>query len=303
MVNRAERVTSSRHIHTPPHHHRRPHAPEDYQSTISKSKTVVSSYTPSKPLLPSPMWDSINQVGRLERVADRFTLQKESQIDMTFDKIQKLHQEEALKLEEAYNISQDVSFWGILEDIGSSLMSSISFFFGFSAVAAGGTAVGAALIVSGVLSLSNIAFKHAQTWDWIADQVAGGDRQMHQAILTYLPPAIGITAAAMGAFGAWGAWHYSYLQGTEKALAILGTTTSLAKGISAYGSGRVNAQSRMTNAEISALQSKAELTILDLEEINDEIKEYQKNLSVMYEYAAKLIQDANKAVQLTQQPV
>lgn len=304
-MGKTERVSHAHQVLPLPRVERKPHVSNDHFSTIAKSKSITALYTPSKPLLdpPMPIWEMLSQVGRLERAADKYTLHKEYQIDQTYNKIQQFQRTEALKLEEAYAASQDVSFWSLLEDIGSCLMSSISFFFGFSALATGGTIVGAALIVSGVLSLSNIAFKHAQAWDWIADQVAGGDKEMRQAIVTYLPVAVGITAAALGAYGAWGAWNTSHLEGTAKGLAILQTTASLAKGITAYGSGRAAAHYKSAGAEFSALQTKTELTTLGLENYIEDIKDFQKKLTNVQELVGRLVQDTNRAVQLTQQTV
>jgi hypothetical protein len=301
MLNRTQPAPRSSQVHhIPPAAHKK-RSSDDHVSTIEKSKSVASPFTTSKPILPH--WDMIEQVNRLEKATDVYTQLKQNQIDQSFKRIQDLQREEALKLAEADAASQNVSFWGILEDIGSTIMSAVSFFFGFAALTTGGAAIGGALIVSGILSFSSIAFKHAKGWDWIADQVAGDDKQLRQAIVTYLPVAVGITAAAMGAYGAWGAWHYAPMEGSRKALAILETAAGLAKGISAFGSGKAAAFYKTATAEFSALQTKTELTTLGVEEIIVEIKDLHKQRNADYELAAKLIQDASHAIQLTQQPV
>lgn len=299
MLNRAEPIPHSRQVHNSPPVSRKKHPTEDHVSTLEKSKTVASPREPSKPVLLA----TIDNVERLEKATDLYTAQKQTQIDLSFKRIQAFQLEETKKLEEAYKASENVGFWGILEDIGSTIMSAISFFFGFSALATGGAAIGGALIISGILSLSSIAFKHAKGWDWIADQIAGENKPLRQAIVTYLPVAVGITAAAMGAYGAWGAWHYAPMEGSKKALAILQTAASIAKGISAFGSGKAASHYKTANAEFSALQTKTELTTLGIEEIIVEIKDMHKKMSAEYELVAKIIQDSSHAIQVTQQPV
>lgn len=309
MVNPSKKIDETRQVAPPFPVGKRPNVSvpqvRDDRSTIGKAAGVTLPFQPSKPTLdrPIPVWEMLNQVNRLEVVANRVSLQKESSAQYILDKIQTLHIEEAKKLEEAYAASQDVTFWGMLEDVGSVVMSSVSFFFGFSALTSGGTAVGGALVVSGILSLSNVAFKHAQVWDWIADQLSNGDEETRQTILTYLPAAVGIAAAAMGAFGAYGAWNTPTVQGTEKAFAIIQTAASVASGLTAYVNGKAASHFKWAGAEVSALQSKGELTTLDLENVLEEIKGFQKKLVETQELAGKLIQDADKAVQITQQIV
>lgn len=306
MVNRTERIASTRAI--PPvaaPRHRVDHTHSHF-STISKSKSVVPPYVATKPILeppPPPFWAMIGQVSRLENAAYKFTVQKEQRIDSIFDQIKRLQLEEGLKLEEAYAASEDVTYWSFLYEMATALMSSVSFFFGFAAVSSGGTAVGAALIASGVLSLTNIAFKHAQAWDWIADQVSNGDQEVRQAVKTYLPVGVGIVAAALGVYGAYGAWSYPQLQGTSKALAILETIAGVAHATTAWGNGQAAQRFKLTSAEVSALQSKGELTTLELEIVIDDIKKIQKDLGAIQELVGRLVQDTSHSIQSIQQPV
>lgn len=305
MLNRSERVTPSRPAAPPPPLRKMAAPTEDRLSTISKSKSVVSPFVPSKPILdpPPPVWSMLGEVGRLENAAYTFTLQKEQRIDSIFNQIKRLQLEEGLKLEETYAASEDMTFWGYLYDIGSAIMSSVSFFFGFAAVSSGGTLVGAALLTSGILSLTNIAFKHAQAWDWIADQVSNGDRETREAVKTYLPAAVGIAATAMGLYGAYGAWNFPQLQGTAKGLAILETTAGVAQAIASWNNGQAGHRFRSAGAEVSALQTKTELTTLELDVVIDDIKKFQKELGEVQELIGRLVQDTSHSIQSIQQPV
>jgi hypothetical protein len=216
--------------------------------------------------------------------------------------IQKLHEEEARKLEEAYAASKDASFWSLLEDIGSTIMSSVSFFFGAAALSSGGAAVGGALIVSGVASLSHIAFKYTDGWDWISEQVAGENKELKETIRTYLPSALGITAAAIGLYGVYGAWSFAGGVGLQQAFSVLQTSGHVAHGIFAYANGQANSFYRKSSAEVSALQSMSELVRMDVENCIEELKEFHENQLAINEQAARLIEETDQAIQITQQP-
>ena len=278
---------------------------QNHHSTIAKAAEAAPVFQPSIPQLdrPLPLWETFSQVRRYEGTVNTHSIQGEKRIGQTFDHINKINQEQSLKLEEAIAASKDVSFWSILEDVGNSLMSSVSFFYGFTALSTGGTAVGGALIASGVLSLSTIAFKHAQAWDWIADQIAGSDKEMRQAIKTYVPAAVGIIAAGIGVYGAYSSWQYSHLNGISQTQSIIQTTATVVKGITDFGKGRADSHSKWTNAQVSALQSKSDLITIDLDNIVEEVKNVDKKLTEVLELAARLFQDNDRAIQSTQQPV
>jgi len=302
MVNAAERIAPSRPIgHFSAPKQRADHT-HNHVSTIAKSKSVVIPFVPSKPTIPPPFWAMIGQVSRLEDAAHKFTVQKEQRIDCIFAEIQRLQKEEGIKLEEAYAASEDMTFWGFLYDTAMGIASSVSFFLGFAAVSGGGTVVGAALIASGVLSLTNIAFKHVEAWDWVATQVSN-DKETKQAIKTYLPVAVGIVAAAMGAYGAYGAWNYSELQGMSKALGILETTAGVAQAVTAWNNGKASERFKAVRAEVSALQTKGDLTTLELDVVIEDIKKFQKDLSVIQDLIGRLVQDTSTSIQAIQQPV
>lgn len=302
MLNAAERIAPARpigHISAPKHRVDHTHS---HVSTIAKSKSVIIPFVPSKPTITPPFWAMIGQVSRLEDAAHKFTVQKEQRIDTIFAEIQRLHRDEGIKLEEAYAASEDMTFWGFLYDVAMGITSSVSFFFGFAAIGSGGTLVGAALITSGVLSLTNIAFKHMEAWDWIATQVSN-DKETKQAIKTYLPAAVGITAAAMGAYGAYAAWNYTELQGISKALGILETAAGVAQAVTAWNNGNASERFTSVRAEVSALQTKGELTTLELDIVIEDIKKFQKDLSVIQDLIGRLVQDTSASIQAIQQPV
>ncbi|NGX26918.1 MAG: hypothetical protein K940chlam6_00845 [Chlamydiae bacterium] len=261
-------------------------------------------YTSSKPILDNPIQRTIEYfANHLEPIVDRWSRFKETTIESKFKEIEDLHRQEAIKLAEAHEASKEVTFWGILEDIGSSIMSAVSFFFGFSALSAGATAVGGALIISGVLSLGNLAFKHAHVWDWIADQVGGKNEDLKVAIKTYVPAAIGVTAAAMGIYGSYAAWSYAAQTGIKQATSLLQSTTTIATAMSAYGSGMSQYTLKNATADLSFLQSNSEFSTLSLEESVEDLKKFHENQTQLHTNIGKILEETDQAIQVIQQPV
>jgi len=250
-----------------------------------------------------PIWKALETVVNFEKIGNRISGLKEMQTEKLLEEIQNFHKEEALKMQEALEEAKEITFWSILEDMGSIFMGGISTIFGFSALSSGNAVVGGLLISSGIVSISNIAFKHARAWDWLADQVAGKDETLHHAITTYIPSAIGIVAAALGLIGTYGAWQYSTLNSTQQTLAILETVTNLATGMAALANGRASSHYHWARAEVSALQSMAEFSNLDLEDCIEQIKDFNKKLLELEETIGKLVQDTDHAIQITQQTV
>ncbi len=273
-------------------------------SSIGKADGKVP-FKSSKPILdpPMPVWQVLNEINRLEDVANQYGITKERSIDHALEKIQQCYQDESIKLDEELAASENVSFWGLLEDLTSTITSSVSLYFGISALSTGGAAVGGVLIVSGVASLGNLAFKYTKGWDWVADQVAGENKGLRDNIRTYLPAAIGLTCAAIGIYGSYSAWKYAAETGVKQSLSVIQTTGNLAGGLAACASGRAQSHFTWTNAELSSLQTKADISRIDLENLVEETKTFHQKQMEINELANRLVEATNQAIQITQQPV
>lgn len=276
------------------------------KSGISSLSPSVQSkpFEPSKPVLENPTYKALQfYVTRLEPVVDRYSVLKESEIERDFDRIENLHRDQAVKIEEANKAQKDVTFWGILEDIGSSITSCVSLFFGFSAVSAGAPAIGGALIASGVLSVTNMVFKHTGLWDWTADTLSCGNEPARHAIRTYIPPAVGITSAALGIYGTYAAWSYTALNGIEKGVSLVQSTANVATAITAYGGGMSQYRFKNIAADLETLRSKGDLFRLSLEDCVDDIKEYHERHARIHSTLADIIKETQQTIQIIQQPV
>ncbi|MDN3506466.1 MAG: hypothetical protein P0S96_04480 [Simkaniaceae bacterium] len=257
-------------------------------------------YSPSKPTLTSPigrMLDGI--VGRLEPTVDRWSRFKESSIEAKCKEVEDLNRQEIAKIQEAQDAAKDVTFWGILEDIGNSIMGAVSFTLGFSAVSAGAPVVGGALIVSGALSVGNLAFKHMQVWDYLGDQIAGKDENLKYAIKNYVPSAVGLTAAAMGIYGSFSAWSYTAQAGTS----LLQGTANIATALATYSSGMANSAIKNVQADLSFLQSNLSLSKLSMQVCTDDLRNFHERQMHTFTNVGKLLEETDNAIQVIQQPV
>lgn len=272
-------------------------------SSISPAEPREAPYIPSKPILDNPLEQSMKIYGIVEDAARRWGHFKVSETEKEFYKIDQTHRQEAVKLEEAYQAQQDVTFWEILGDVGNSIMSSVSFFFGFSAMSAGAPVVGATLIASGVLSVTNLVFKHTQVWEWTADQIGGENKELRQAIKTFIPPAVGILASALGIYGSYAAWIYSAQTGVGTITTLLKATGNIANGISQYQQGQAQYRLNHLHADLMTLHSNIELGTISVEDHVEDIKDFHKKQNQIHANIQNLLEQTDQMIQVIQQPV
>jgi|GEM_PF-3395649 len=303
MVDATERITSIPAV-APTTLGNNPLSIPDHADSSVAPAELKEVYTPSKPTLTSPMYNILQgYVARLEPTVDRWSRFKEGSIDAKCREVEELNLQEIAKIKEAQEAANDVSFWGILEDIGGSVMSAVSFTLGLSAVSAGSTLIGGALIVSGALSVGNLAFKHMQVWDYLGDQIGGKDEDLKYAIKNYAPAAVGISAAAMGIYGSYSAWNYAAQTGMARATSLLQGTTNIAMALATYSSGMANSAIKNVQADLSFLQSNLSLSKLSMEVCTDDLKNFHERQMHLHTNIGKLLEETDQAIQVIQQPV
>jgi hypothetical protein len=190
-----------------------------------------------------------------------------------------------------------------LEDIGSSMMGVVSITLGATAATAGSPIVGGALLVSGVVSIGNLAFRHLHVWDYIGDQVGRENETLKAAIKDYMPAAVGITAAAMGIYGSYAGWQYAAKTGIAGAVALLQGTTNVASSLVNYKSGISQSELRNISADLSFLQSNLSLSNLDVQVCADDLKDFHEKQVSLHTKLGKLVEETDQTIQVTQQPV
>lgn len=264
----------------------------------------IKAFTPSTPSLEVPFLRTLHHlVGQLEPTVDRHHLNRERDLETRFHDIEQMDKKETKALTDAMEIAKDISFWGILEDVGNTLIGGISVFFGASALAAGSTAAGGALIVSGVLSVGNLFFKHAHVWDWMAGEIAGSDKVYKEQIKTYVPAAVGITAAAAGLYGGISAWNTSVKTGWEMTQAVITTTLNVTKGLVDYKKLSSQSDQSYAMANFRFFNSLGELNRTALETECEHFKDDLDQQSRLSGTLAKILENTRRTIQVTQQPV
>ncbi len=266
---------------------------------VSAPKEV---YVPSKPALSSPIHRTLETfVGKTEPTIDRWSRFKETDMEKKLKEVEDLHIKEAAKMRESYEASKDVSFWGILEDMGHSIMGAVSAFFGYSAISAGAPVVGGALLVSGMLSIGNLAFKHAGIWDWTADHIQ--DKQTRESFRNYVPSAVGITAAALSIYGSYAAWGYTAFTGMKQVAEIMKSTTNVGATLVAFTSGMTRSQLSQIRADLSSLEFNREISTMAFERYTDDLKEFHEKQTELHSKIGRIIEETDQTIQGIQQPV
>lgn len=275
-------------------------------SSMSSSKKQRGEYLSSQPQLapPNPFGKTLSLFeSKIESLAAIRTLSREKEIEKTFHSIDQSHQEEGLLLEKTSQSTKDVTFWGILEDLSHSVLGSLFFLAGTSALSAGATATGGGLIVSGVLSISQLYMKHVKVWDWMADSMAKDHQTLHKAIQTYLPAAFGIATAALGIYGSYWGWSSVSQTGSNLASTLLEGTSTITKGLLAFGGGLSQYQLRTFTGQLDHLHSKAELSIIDLDQLTQDVEDFEKKQKQYVDLLGKIVEQTDQAIQIIHQPV
>lgn len=276
---------------------------EGEQSTIKKAEVAGVNFEPSKPALPSPLWDVIGKIQRLEAASDDYATVREQQIKMDLKEIDRLHAEESLTMDKALAAQKDVTFWTVLQDVGNICMGSVSAVLGVFTFSSGNPVAGGLLIAAGITSIANIAFKYGKVWDWMAERIAGENQQLRETIRTYLPASVAVVCAALCVYGSMQVWNLPGLTSSQQALSMVETGLSVVTGVVGLGQGMSQAHLKWETAELSALQTMEEFTRMDLEDATEEIQEFQKRQSETQKVAAQLINSNSDALQLINQPV
>jgi len=105
--------------------------------------------------------------------------------------------------------TQQLGTWSTLERIGACILSGFNFAVGYSLYASGSNILGTTLIAAGILSVANIAMSEVQGWNFVAKQLAMGNKEYEDRI-RFWGPMIG-TAAPLALTGWAGLYDPSLL--------------------------------------------------------------------------------------------
>lgn len=274
----------------------------DTPSTIEKSSYSLP-YPPAKPVLEAPkssgIWRMIENVLALETVGEKLMDLNNVRLERYFGKIRELDRQEAIKMQEAAQNTQNSSFWSFLKDMGALLLAALSTVLGLSLLSTGaGALIGGALVAAGVLSIINFTFKETGTWDWIAKHLAGENEDLHRKLAQILPAVVGGIAAVIGLAGSVGAFWFTELDFAQKILTIGQTAVNFATGVASIGEGVSKAKVTWKQSEIIELQSETKLVRFHLEETMTAMQDFLTNQTRISTSASSSVKAAERAVQI-----
>lgn len=186
--------------------------------------------------------------------------------------LRELSTEKLEKLQKVAEKSRQMDFWSIMQRIGECLLAAINFVVGTALVATGASAVvGSVMIAAGMLSIVNFAMKETEGWDWIAKQFEH-DEERRNRITFWISSAFSVLAATLSLGGAAATLAWTQLGTFRRALTILQTGVSLYQGGVAIGKGMTESQVLLSEAELTALETKTTLTHLEFEKRSSNLK-------------------------------
>lgn len=273
---------------------------------------AISPHTPSSPLhfpppLAHPLESSsistmpkvIDTMIRLENASNMFSAISEREILDLADEIEKLQTEQKEHLREKVDATENMEFWGVLQDVAGVVSGTVSTVAGTAAIYGGAPYTGGTLIASGITSIANIGMKYLQGWDVVANTLAPNCSETKEALKTYLPAGVGIVSSVLGIYGSYQLWAV----GAPDTKTIAEGISNVVHGLTSFGNGIAARNYKQVDAKLSQSQTRIDLTRLDMESGLDELKEFHTKQTELQKKAAFLMQQANDAIQTTQQPV
>lgn len=233
------------------------HQPPKVHDTLGVApQPLKTNFTPSRPELPFEM-RLIKTVNRARDVSQDSLHNTAKGLEIHQQELDDLTKKKLEKLREKCEQTQAAGVWETLRIIGAAILGAISAFFGLTLWGVGAsTFVGAALIASGVLTVTNLAFTEFGIWNWIAEKLADDNEEKQKKIAAILPTVVTIVAcglgfAGMAAFGLWGD-----LSAVPKGLALLQTVGNVLT-IGGTAAGKIcQARIALSQAELHQLQHK-----------------------------------------------
>lgn len=269
-------------------------------STVAKSE--ATSLFRSRPNLPSA-YRSAGTIDRLDTLADQFATLTEGRIEREFEAIRDVNRAEGAAIDQVTSRIQEITFWGFLEDMGNMVLAAVSSVFGYSLYTTNAPLAGGLLIAGGILSIGNLAAKHTDAWNWIAETLSMGDQEYEQAIRVYLPAGCAILAGVCGLSGMASAYFFTQLGDGQKILSALQAFSTIATTSSGVGSGIAASRMKWSQSELSILQFKATVHKLALETAMEELKSFSDALAKITQKAGMILKTLTRAIQATQQAV
>jgi|GEM_PF-6779591 len=251
----------------------------------------------TRPFLPAPQGGVFEGISKLYDVCGAFMNTNRSLIEAHLAKLKTLSHEHFLLFKQAAERTQSSLFWETLRKIGASIVAAFSFVFGLSVINSGGSLlVAGALISSGVLAITNLAFAETGMWDKVAEQLYPEDKKQREKFLLLVPSAIGLLSAGLGTAGGVAAWSGGAITFADKVTTVVNSTIHLTEGVVSLGEGISKARVHFTEAELQELNLKKFTYQQELDQFTAALDRMMKLFSKSHSSAARIIKLSTQSI-------
>lgn len=180
--------------------------------------------------------------------------------------------------------------WSALKKIWSAFFSAITILFGASNVIAGNLFVGAALISSGILSITNLLCSEMGVWDEVAKKLAQEDEARKKQILFSISITLSILSAGLALFGG----VYDLTQSKEflsnQFLFALLASCSILSGIVDIGQGVTQMRTLDAQAGLLKIQTLLEITNIQSKMCSEVLSNFFASTQQIFERISRIMQ-------------
>ncbi|MCI0382597.1 MAG: hypothetical protein L0207_06075 [Chlamydiae bacterium] len=188
------------------------------KSSLTSVDPIEKKLSPSKPQLDSPLPQFVNEAVKLDRLNETFLKYGMEKTEQTRKEIEENHQKDLEIMKNLLKAEETKNKWKTVEDLCSILSSIISIGIGKNLGAR--SAIGGAMIFSGVLGTINTTLSMTNGWDTIFSWIAGDDSSLKETLKKIVPSTIGWTTSTLSILGSTGAFFFSTISPSQQIIEI-----------------------------------------------------------------------------------
>lgn len=241
-------------------------------------------------------WRLLNFLRDLENAGVKVHTVSLEDMQRLQEKFQKLTAERKEKMQTLLNEKKSNYVWSLFKKIGKTLLSAVSFIFGLALTATpGGAVVGGAMVVSGVLSISNLAASEAGVWNWVSKKIAKDNKDKENLALM-IPAVIDVATGAIGFIGSAGTMIYGNLQLPHQILTAVQMGVRFTDMTTTIGKGQSDAKVNWAKADIEDLKTEFKLNDQNVDQLITQMQTFAARQAQSQSIFAKMIQNSKKAI-------
>jgi hypothetical protein len=194
------------------------------------------------------------------------------------------------ELKENADKIKDGLAWSVLKKVWTAFFSAVTALFGFSNIIAGNVFVGAALIASGILSLTNLLCSELGVWDEVAKKLAQEDQARQKQIAFCIPLTLSILTAGLALFGGiYDLTHSKEFLSNQFFFALL-ASCSILEGVVNIGQGVTQMRTLHSQAGLLKMQATLESTNIETKMCADALGNFFSSMQKIFERLSRVMQ-------------